>query len=272
MEHSSFILVAKDGTGSNVTKTRPVVGKAVRFGRSPDNELARRWDGAISRHHGTMLSDRDSVTIRCNPKARNSIVFQGSVVRELTLSSTDEFEIGATRFSLMRQALHSEMFGGQGENEEEPQLASQITFTARQLRAASPDDPEKQLTALAKIPSLVESAKGGLELAERLAELLLQTQPSADAAAVMEFRKKASDDHGDSPWGDYVPVHFSFDVRATLTSEFRPGKRVTAAALNSGQTTVHSWGMADQAGIQATITDGLGWAIAVPVQAAEVCW
>ena len=143
MEHSSFILVAKDGTGSNVTKTRPVVGKAVSFGRSPDNELALRWDGAISRHHGTILSDRDSVTIRCNPKARNSIVFQGSVVRELTLSSTDEFEIGATRFSLMRQALHSEMFGGQGENEEEPQLASQITFTARQLRAASPDDPEK---------------------------------------------------------------------------------------------------------------------------------
>lgn len=272
MEHSSFILVAKDGTGSNVTKTRPVVGKAVSFGRSPDNELALRWDGAISRHHGTILSDRDSVTIRCNPNARNSIVFQGSVVRELTLSSTDEFEIGATRFSLMRQALHSEMFGGQGENEEEPQLASQITFTARQLRAAAPDAPEKQLTALAKIPALVESAKGGLELAERLAELLLQTQPSADAAAVMEFHKKASDDNEGSPWGDYVPIHFSFDVRATLTSEFRPSKRVTAAALKSGQTTVHSWGMSDQAGLQATITDGLGWAIAVPVQAAEVCW
>ncbi|MBB73604.1 MAG: hypothetical protein CMJ75_03710 [Planctomycetaceae bacterium] len=272
MDHSEFVLVAKDGVGANVEKTRPIVGKPVKFGRSADNELALRWDSAISRHHGTIVSDRDSVTIRCNDNARNSIIFQGSVVRELTLSTGDEFEIGTTRFSLIRQALQSEVFAANADSEDEPELLNQVTFTSSELRAASPDAPEKQLAALAKIPSLIESAKGGQELAEKLAQLVLQTQPLADAAAVMEFRSKESDDNRESPWGDYVPVNFSFDVRATLKTEFRPSKRVTAAALSSGQTTVHSWGPSDNGSLQATITDGLGWAIAVPVQAAETCW
>ena len=271
MTSSDFELVAKDGSGQHVTRTRPIVGQEVSFGRSPDNGLAVRWDGAISRHHGTITSDQDSVTIRCNETARNSIVFQGSVVRELTLSKTDDFEIGSTRFSLIRRALQPAQ-GDDDQQAPEPHLLDQITFTASQLRAASPDDPEKQLVALAKIPSLVESAKGGLELAEQLAKFLLQTQPRADAAAVMEFRTKTAEDQGESPWGDYVPLNFSFDVRATLSTEFRPSKRVTAAALASGKTTVHSWGPSASGELQATITDGLGWAVAVPVQSADVHW
>lgn len=272
MDHSEFLLVATGGGGTNVEKTRPIVGKAVKFGRSADNELALRWDSAISRYHGTILSDRDSVTIRCNDNARNSIIFQGSVVRELTLSTGDEFEIGSTRFCLIREALQSDLFSAVAEGEDEPELLNQVTFTSSELRAAAPDAPEKQLAALAKIPSLVESAKGGQELAEELAQLVLQTQPRADATAVMEFRAKEPDDDRESPWGGYVPVNFSFDVRVTLNTEFRPSKRVTAAALSSGKTTVHSWGPSSDASLQATITDGLGWAIAVPVQAGDICW
>ena len=271
MQSSDFELVAKDFTGQYVTRTRPIVGQDVRFGRSPDNELSLQWDGAISRYHGTISSDDNSVTIRCNEQARNSISFQGSHVRELTLTQTEEFEIGTTKFSLIHSALHAA-----GVNKEEPaentELLNQITFTARELQAASPDDPEKQLAALAEIPSLVESTKGGIDLPEKLAQLLLRTQTRADAAAVMQFRKKTADDRGDLPWGDYVPINFSFDVRATLKTEFRPSKRVTAAALASGQTTVHSWGPANTNELNATVTDGLGWAIAVPVQSADVYW
>lgn len=271
MKSSDFELIAKDFTGQHVTRTRPIVGQDVRFGRSPDNDLSVQWDGAISRYHGTISSDDNSVTIRCNEQARNSISFQGSHVRELTLTQTEEFEIGTTKFSLIHSALHAA-----GVNKEEPaentELLNQITFTARELQAASPDDPEKQLAALAEIPSLVESTKGGIDLPEKLAQLLLRTQKRADAAAVMQFRKKTADDRGDLPWGDYVPINFSFDVRATLKTEFRPSKRVTAAALASGQTTVHSWGPANVNELNATVTDGLGWAIAVPVQSADVYW
>ena len=42
MDHSEFLLVATGGGGTNVEKTRPIVGKAVKFGRSADNELALR--------------------------------------------------------------------------------------------------------------------------------------------------------------------------------------------------------------------------------------
>ena len=48
MQSSDFELVAKDLTGQYVTRTRPIVGQDVRFGRSPDKPIERHPDGNTS--------------------------------------------------------------------------------------------------------------------------------------------------------------------------------------------------------------------------------
>ncbi len=269
---SHFVILATDDRGKHQRQTQPLVGCELTFGRLTDNALAVTWDRAISRHHGTILSDHDSVTIRCNESSINSILFQGLSVREVTFDRPGEFTIGRTKFSLMHSDLSGMVLMDGAETNEEPPLLDQISFTLVELRTASPDAPEKELRALAQIPGLAESSKGEQELAEKLAQLLLQTQPRADAAALLQFRKQAGDSHQNSLWGAYTPTHIAFDVRDSLQAEFRPSKRVMAAALRSGKTTVHSWDAGDAPTLDATLTEGLSWAIAVPVQATDISW
>ena len=269
---SRFVILATDDGRKHQRQIQLQVEGELTFGRLNDNGLALPWDRAISRHHGTIFSGKDSVTIRCHESSVNSIGFQGSHIREITFDRPGEFTIGSTKFSLTCSGLSSLIFMDGEEPADEPPLLDQLTFTVGELRAASPDAPERELHALSQIPGLVESSKGGQELAEQLAPLLLQTQPRADAAAVVQFSKQDGDSGRETVGNDYVATHIAFDVRDSLQAEFRPSRRVMTAALQTGKTTVHSWGSGTDSGLEATLTDGLSWAIAVPVQADEILW
>ena len=269
---SRFVILATDDRGKHQRQIQLLAGCELTFGRLADNQLAVTWDRAISRHHGTIRSDHDSVTVFCNESSVNSILFEGVRVREVTFDRPGEFVIGRTKFSLLHSDLSAMVLTDAAETEEEPPLLDQISFTLVELRTTSPDAPEKELRALAQIPGLAESSRGEQELAEKLAQLLLQTQPRADAAALLQFRKQDENSQQNSLWGSYTPTHIAFEVRDSLQAEFRPSKRVMAAALRTGKTTVHSWDAGDSPTLDATLTEGLSWAIAVPVQAAEVSW
>ena len=272
MVPSRFVILATDDSRRQNRQVQLAVDSELTFGRLPDNELSVSWDQTISRHHGTIRAGRDSVTIRCHRSSVNSIRFQGSHVRELTFDGPGEFAIGRTKFFLTCSGWSSMFLTDTEETVAEPPLLDQLSFTVGELRAAAPDAPEKELQALAKIPGLVASSKGGRELAEQLARLLLQTQPRADAAAVVQFQQPDRDNRQAGVGNDHVATHVAFDVRNSLESEFRPSRRIMAAALQTGKTTVHSWASGAESGLDATLTDGLSWAIAVPVQTDEISW
>ena len=272
MVPSRFVILATDDAHQQHRQLQLVVDSELTFGRLPDNELALPWDQTISRHHGTIRVGQDSITIRCHQSAVNSIQFQGSHLRQLILDGPGEFAIGRTKFFLTCSGWSSMFLTDTKESAAEPPLLDQLTFTVGELRAAARDAPEKELQALAKIPGLVESSKGGQELAEQLARLLLQTQPRADAAAVVQFQQPDRDNRRTNVGNDYVATHVAFDVRNSLQAEFRPSRRIMAAALQTRKTTVHSWASGADSGLDATLTDGLSWAIAVPVQADEISW
>ena len=86
------------GPAGQTFRQRLIEGQFVRLGRAPANGWAVEWDRSISREHADLCWSNGKLTVTCLPTAANPIKLRGEVLREITVSGAEAFEIGQSSF------------------------------------------------------------------------------------------------------------------------------------------------------------------------------
>lgn len=86
------------GPAGQTFRQRLVDGQVVRLGRAPAQGWAVEWDRTISREHADLCWKGGRLFITCLPTAANPIKLHGEVLREVSVSGSEMFEIGQSSF------------------------------------------------------------------------------------------------------------------------------------------------------------------------------
>lgn len=73
-------------------------GQVVRIGRAPKQGWAVPWDRAISREHADVRWENGVLKVSMISQARNPLIHRNKMMKEVTLSAGDWFQIGETKF------------------------------------------------------------------------------------------------------------------------------------------------------------------------------
>lgn len=246
----------------------------LRIGRSSSNEVAIKGDQTISREHAVASVTSRKLSVRCLETARNPLFFRGEEHRQLLLSPGATFQIGATVFRGVVLDEGVQTLPGKDEDEELEEHSSrrrarESTYSAEALQKSEFGNAAHQIEILAGLPELIATAGTDDELAVQVAELLLNGIPQAEAAAVVQYAEQDLAWTIETSTDPPKPALMRVESRKTYTGRFHPSRRLMIKALQLQQSAMHIW--ADDAeSLEFTISDGLGWAFAVPIRG-EAC-
>lgn len=231
-------------------------GESVRLGRAPADGIQVDGDLLISREHADVEPESDGVFVRCLETARNSIMFDGSLHRETFVPAGECFQIGLTVFHV------TELEGDSGDDNV---LATiEQSYSPGELGRAEFSDARQQLEILASLPQLISSTKTDEELALIIAKLLLDGMPEAEAVAVVQYDRElislAAAVTETLPAPRLMKVH----TRDSFNGRFQPSRRLMIKSLRNQCSVLNIWSQG--AGMEFTMTEGLGWAFACPVR------
>lgn len=249
-----------------VTVDRGSEGQAVfpqqgtlRIGRASTNDVSIPDDLMISRQHAVAEIKGNEFLIRCLEGAANGLLVAGKKLRQVRLAAGDSFQIGGTEFLCLDQ--------DEGEDQPEAPRVRETVYSAEALQKSEFRNPIHQLEILANLPEQIASTRSDEEFAVKVAELLLQGIPQADAVAVVQFVDS------DLAWTPEfssqppAPVLVRVASRQSYSGRFRPSRRLMLKSLQLGQSVIH---ILEPEGdtAQFTISDGLGWSFSSPIRGA----
>ncbi len=241
-------------------------GVVTRIGRAAPDGIP--WDLAISRQHAELRWDGEQLRATCLAAARNPMIYRGEAVREVILRPGEVFSIGETRFEFTATSDEPpsgsdtvQMFVPKSRGP----VLGEHTYSEHDLRQVAFRDKEKQLELLSRLPGMISESQSDAELGQMLCGLLMLAVPQAEAVAVAHFDMAAlpadetSIDSFPKPLTQRVRTRDDFDGR------FRPSRRIILKTLREQTSVLHIWPPdADKAAF--TTTDGLGWAVCVPIR------
>ncbi len=255
-------------------------GEVIRVGRSPQADWQVTGDPMISREQAELSWRSGRLTVKCLDTARNSIVFQDQILREISISVGDKFQIGRTLFEVHEAGSPSGVSADdpfafeiddddttlEAEEPEEPDEPSQEhSFSTTALRQIRFDNAEKQMEVLSDVPELISSSESDEDLAQLLVGLLLKSIPHAEAVAVVHHDVSKLPEDVASAETFPEPEMMRVDTRDGFLGRFRPSRRLITKTLRQQQSVLHMWvGDASKTGF--TVSEGLGWAFAAPIR------
>jgi len=249
MDPQVFHLIA-NGSEPGQSFSRPLPeGETVRLGRAPRHGWQVPWDLYVSREHADIRLQGDRLHVACTDEATNPAYYQGRPLREFTISAGDEFRIGKTTFQLARIDFASPA---------EDSIVER-TFHRRDLKAQRFENADHRLEVLCDLPAVISVAATDEEFGQGLVRLLLDGIPHASAAAVAQFDLDGDPDARS-------PAKLYWDLQGESKPRFHPSHRLIKAALESGETKLHTWAATDDTDPAFTVTADLDWAICTPIQ------
>lgn len=287
------------GPAGQVFRQRLVEGQVVRVGRAPANGWAIEWDRSISREHADLCWKDGQLTVTCLPTAANPIKLRGGLLREVSVSGSEAFEIGQSSFyvdvaympkaivttqtmqaapePLIRMPLPTtsdspdEIPPVDFDTQDAEDPIEEHSYHDNDLQKVSFGDTERQMEVLSHLPKWISDSKTDVDLALMLCGMLLEAIPPAVAVAVTMFEEsdvvemRRHDDHkAEIP----KPKMMRVQTRDDFDGRFAPSRRLLRKALRRGESVMHIVGEVD--GSQFTMASSLGWAFCSPVNA-ESC-
>lgn len=244
----------------------------LRIGRASTNDVSIPDDLMISRQHAVAEIKDGKFLIRCLEGAANGLLYAGKKLRQVRLVAGETFQIGGTEFTCLDQddgSLDSSLKAGDTDDELEAPRVRESAYSAEALQKSEFRNPIHQIEILANLPEQIASTRSDEEFAVKVAELLLQAIPQADAVAVVQFAE------GDVAWSPDrssqppAPALVRVASRESYSGRFRPSRRLMLKSLQLQQSVIHIL-EPEGTGAQFTISDGLGWSFSSPIRGA-VC-
>ena len=220
-------------------------GEIVRLGRAPRSGWAVPWDALISREHAELQMVSGQLRVRRLDSARNPIYHQDSESTDFLVTSGESFRIGRTVFQLVSADLESDS----------KSPASERSFHPDELRKVAFQNADQRLEVLAKLPKAIAQTTTDEDLASRVASLVLEAIPTAEAAAVVAFDEFSI---------DAQPKMIRWDNRNDGMGRFTPSRRLMIKALQLGQGLLHIWVDHDESNPAFTVSGSLDWAFCMP--------
>ena len=220
-------------------------GEIVRLGRAPRSGWAVPWDALISREHAELQMVSGQLRVRRLDSARNPIYHQDSESTDFLVTSGECFRIGRTVFQLVSADLESDS----------KSPASERSFHPDELRKVAFQNADQRLEVLAKLPKAIAQTTTDEDLASRVASLVLEAIPTAEAAAVVAFDEFSI---------DAQPKMIRWDNRNDGMGRFTPSRRLMIKALQLGQGLLHIWVDHDESNPAFTVSGSLDWAFCMP--------
>ena len=225
---------------------RPIPpGDVVRLGRAPRSGWAVPWDALISREHAELQMVSGQLRVRRLDSARNPIYHQDSESTDFLVTSSESFRIGRTVFQLVSADLESDS----------KSPASERSFHPDELRKVAFQNADQRLEVLAKLPKAIAQTTTDEDLASRVASLVLEAIPTAEAAAVVAFDEFSI---------EAQPKMIRWDNRNDGMGRFTPSRRLMIKALQLGQGLLHIWVDHDESNPAFTVSGSLDWAFCMP--------
>jgi adenylate cyclase len=247
-------------------------GTAVVIGRSA-GAWSVPWDERISRQHVEAAFREGRLHVQVLPDARNPVFFRGHKVEQFDLRPGDHFVIGQTTLTLADERAQV--------GQHHPQPAGERTFTVQELRGRPFRHADQRIDVLARLPDIISGSASEQEMLVRLVNLLLSGIDRASAAAVVQVREgeapaepPSARSAGQISGSDHSAIRnpqsaisiLHWDRRTLAGNEFRPSERLIRQAVQSGESTVYVWsGNQPRAGGEFTISEGIDWALCVPL-------
>lgn len=220
-------------------------GEIIRIGRAPRSGWAVPWDALISREHAEVQMVSGQLRVRRLDASRNSIYFQEAESTDFLVTAGEQFRIGRTVFQLVATDLESDS----------KSPASERSFHSDELRKVAFQNADQRLEVLSKLPRAIAQTSTDEDLASRVASLILEAIPTAEAAAVVAF-----DEFGD----DAQPKMIRWDNRSDGLGRFNPSRRLMLKALQLGQGLVYFWADREESNPAFTVSGSLDWAFCMP--------
>jgi adenylate cyclase len=241
-------------------------GAVVRIGRAAPNGIP--WDLQISRQHAELRWDGEQLRATCLAAARNPMIYHGESTREVILRPGEAFSIGETNFQFTTAPDH-EPSGTDTVQMLAPKhrgpMLGQHTYSEQELRQYAFRDKEQQLELLSRLPGMISESQSDTELGQMLCGLLMAAVPQAEAVAVANYDMAALPEDEASIDNFPKPLTKRVRVREEFSGRFRPSRRIILKTLREQTSVLHIWPPdAQQAAF--TTSDGLGWAVCVPIR------
>ena len=246
-------------------------GQVVRIGRAPKEGWAVPWDRAISREHADVRWENGVLRVSMIPQARNPLIHQNKMMKEVTLSAGDWFQIGETKFqagdiserTVVKQepeedTVNVEFDEGVGS------IMEEYAYSQEELSKVAFKNSELQLEILSRLPRLISGSHTDEDLGALLSRLLLDAIPPAEAVAVAHFDETQLPKNEASINSFPKPLTLRVETRENFNSRFSPSRKILLRALKSQSSVIHIWDPDEAAG-GATVSAGLGWAFCSPI-------
>ena len=309
-QETTTVLLMALGPAGQQEQIHLVEAAVMRFGRAPKSGWTIPWDLQISREHADLRWNDERLKVTCTAGAANPIIYDGRLQREINVGLGETFRIGTTEFRMALSRQASEAPQAVASHSLNRPQSNQVTLDASDedsvhiKRNVSPDlpdqsavetaevegdveehsyaaddlkhtqfaDPKRQMELLANLPRMITAAESDVELALKLAGLLLDAIPQAVAVAVVQYSesvvtqlKQSTSEQPDLP----RPALMRVQTRETYEGRFVPSRRLLCRALKRAESNLHIWaGVAE--GTEFTMSGSLNWAFCTPL-AAESC-
>ncbi len=247
-------LIAR-GPESDERRCRLRPDRPVRVGRRPTKDERANvelfevpWESSLSRNHADVRWLKGRLEVSRVDSATNPLFFKGQEQDRFVMELGEHFVVGETTFTLAEDRVSVA--------HEDPTPLDVVGYTMAELQQTRYRDADERIELLATLPDVIRRASNDEELFARLALLIFEGIPSADAAAIVRVV------------GDEKKIAVSYwDSRKATTSEFKPSRKLILDAVEDRRQSVRSlWGAtASGARSEYTMTDSLDWAFVTPV-------
>lgn len=260
----AWVTVDRVGEGQAIFPQQGIL----RIGRASTNDVSIPDDLTISRQHAVAEIKGDEFLIRCLEGAANGLLYAGKKFRQIRLVAGDSFQIGGTQFTCVDQDAGlqtSPLTASDSDDLSEAPRVRESAYSAEELQKSEFRNPIHQIEILANLPEQIASTRSDEEFAVKVAELLLQGIPQADAVAVVQFFES------DLAWTPQLsssppaPALVRVASRESYSGRFRPSRRLMLKSLQLGQSVIHILEPEGDSA-QFTISDGLGWSFSSPIR------
>ncbi|MCH7989402.1 MAG: hypothetical protein IID46_09690, partial [Planctomycetes bacterium] len=242
------------------------VGTVVRIGRAVQKGCSIYWDNSISREHADLLLEDDRLKVNCLETARNPACFNGTEHTNFQLSIGEDFQIGETVFQLRN---------GPTPVVSEPTFESPFqSISPEELRTYQFHDEKERLEVLSRLPDLISHAGSQEIFPKRLIDLLLETIPKAEEAAIIIDQPDENDPEKKTLSVRFQSqrkkkdetLHSPVEVLDVDNENFHPSHRLVRTALERRECQFHVWSGQDGTDDLYTLMDNYNWAFCIPIE------
>lgn len=238
-------------------------GVVARIGRAAPNGIP--WDLQISRQHADLCWDGEQLRATCLAAARNPMIYHGESTREVILQPGESFTIGETEFQLAELDDQPPDAGETILPKPAGPLQGQHTYSELELRQFAFRDKEQQLELLSRLPEMISESQSDTELGQMVCGLLMGAIPQAEAVAVAHYDMAAVPADESEIHRFPTPLTKRVRVRDDFSGRFRPSRRIVLKTLREQTSVLHVWPPRME-NAAFTTSDGLGWAVCVPIR------